>query len=662
MKKQTQLKSPAKTTTNGILKSLRSRVAKQAALAIFTVVVTVILLFAMTTAWYTNVVETGGLTFQAEAWGFEGEITLQEEVIKAAPGDSGVVYMSISNDSDSISQVTVNVSKDFMNPKQMQQRIFFYIDEQMTANNEVMNRRYLSNTNGYTYTLFGHNSLLISEKVHTHPQLKWLWVYDVVGYYFRGTVTEKEYIVDEYLRPVEYSYDDATYDEDGNLLTVDGTKDVGTFISEITAVDCFYGKYSYNEEGIFVDRHGAEVKPLHGCYHIAQIDGQDIWLRLCTKQEIEANTRWDTDFGAAAVKDEEGKFLARISVSGQQVSQNAVMVNSPEKLTSALSAANGGIVRLDSSLVLNSAVNMYSRSNALLDLNGHTITYTGDGVAFNVGQNAELTVINGTIQGDRDDPKGSAFYTIGGQLTLSNVVVDKVYRAITIDDQLSAQTSGANSSVRIVDSDITAKEVTVKISGDGTMSEELTYLVIQDSKITSNGYIGIVGNGNENNPGNWGTDIQILNSEVSGYYAGVYHPQQHSSMLIDHSKIEGITGLAIKGGNVEIVDSVVMGIGEGKQITIPTEENLSLSGFVDSGDGIYVEANYKKAINLKISGSETKVSSVGDETRAIRVFPEVNYVTVKVTGGTFSSYVAQFLPAGYYCQLQNDTTYVVTKS
>lgn len=660
MKKKTQQKNPAKTTTNGILRSLRGRVVRQAALAIFTVAVTVILLFAMTTAWYTNVVETGGLTFEAESWGFEGEVTLQEEVIKAAPGDSGVVYMSISNNSDTISEVTVNVSKDYMTPEEMQQRIFFYIDEQMTANNETMNRRYLSNTNGYTYTLFGQNSLLISDKVHTHPQLKWIWVYDVVGYYFRGTVTETEYTVDEYLRPVEYNYDDATYDEDGNLLTVDGTKDVGTFLSEITAADCFWGQYSYNENGVFINRNGETVTPVQGCYHIANIDGQDIWLRLCTKQEIEENTRWDTAFGASAGNNSNGKFMARISVSGQQISQDAVTVNSPENLASALAAADGGIVRLESSVVLDSALNMYSRDSALLDLNGHTITYTGDGVAFNVGQNAELTVINGTIQGGHPEVKGSAFYTIGGQLTLSNVTVDNVYRAITIDDQLSSLATGSNSCVRIVDSSITTKEVSVKISGDGSMSAERTYLVIQDSTITSNGYIGVVGNGNETNPGNWGTDIQILNSEVSGYYAGIYHPQQHSNMLIDNSKITGITGMAIKGGNVEIVDSIIEGIGEGTQITTPTEENLSLSGFVDSGDGIYIETNYKKAISLIVSGDKTKVSSAGDGTQAIRVFPEANYVTVKVTGGTYSSYVQEFLPTGYYCQLQNDTTYVVT--
>ena len=97
-------------TASNALKNARKNVIRQAGLAVFTIGVTVILLFAMTTAWYTNVVQTSGLTFEAEAWGFEGKVVVTNEVIKAAPGDSGVVEMSITNNSDQISELTVNVS------------------------------------------------------------------------------------------------------------------------------------------------------------------------------------------------------------------------------------------------------------------------------------------------------------------------------------------------------------------------------------------------------------------------------------------------------------------------------------------------------------------------------------------------------------------------
>ena len=196
MPNQTQQKQVPVQTASNALKNARKNVIKQAGLAVFTIAVTVIMLFAMTTAWYTNVVQTSGLTFEAEAWGFEGEVLVSDQVIKAAPGDSGIVEMSITNQSDQISELTVNVSKEFMlvgetgQDRAMQQRLYFYIDEQNVINGETVSRKYLSNTSGHSYTLFGQNELLLSEELHTDSLLKWEWVFDVVGYYVRGDFDE----------------------------------------------------------------------------------------------------------------------------------------------------------------------------------------------------------------------------------------------------------------------------------------------------------------------------------------------------------------------------------------------------------------------------------------------------------------------------------------
>ena len=118
--------------------------------------------------------------------------------------------------------------------------------------------------------------------------------------------------------------------------------------------------------------------------------------------------------------------------------------------------------------------------------------------------------------------------------------------------------------------------------------------------------------------------------------------------------------MAIKGGNVYVDNSEVTGLGEAGSISEPTVDNVSLSGFVDTGDGIYIETNYEKAIKLEVSGSDTRISSTADGTYAIRVFPEANYVTVSVTGGTFTSDIEAYLADGYYRSLMNDLTYVVT--
>lgn len=669
MQKQMNPKdSPAQTTSNGLLKAAKNRILIQGALAFFTIVIVVILLFAMTTAWYTNVVETSGLTFEAEAWGFEGEVVVQNETVKAVPGDSGVVDLTIVNKSDDVSAITVNVTKEFFPKTQLKQRVYFYVDEQRVVNGETVNKQYLSNTSGYTYTLFSQNSMILTEKLHTDSLLKWEWVYDVVGYYFRGTVNQAAdgtvtANVDEYLRPVEYNYDLATYTSDaenaaendeGQLVTVDGKTTKNQFLAQITAADGYAGRFIVGGDGVLADQNGRAVTPVGGYYPVYSDNEQKIWLYLCTKAEIENNTQWDTEFGAGTQVNE---FQARITVTAQQIQQEAVMISNPTGLTDALNNAEGGVVRLESNMVISEAVKLNSDASVVLDLDGHEITYTGADQAFTLENGGALTVINGTVKGDstQTNQKATAFYTMGGQITMSNLVIEDMYRGVNIEDQKTSSAQGANSFVKIVDCEITTEEISVKINGDGVMSGEDTHLVIQDSTIVSEGYIGIMGNGSSGNPGNWGTDIQIINSKVSGFYAGIYHPQQQSSLTISDSEISGFTGMAIKGGDVLVMNSTIKGTGTpGK---VPTADMLDGNGFVDTGDAIYVETDYKQPITVTITGQSTVVQSTAGT--VLRVFPEAAYVDISITGGIFKNDVSAYLTNGYSCTPNADGYYVV---
>ena len=181
----TKKKSPQNEASEK-LNSAKRRMFWQAGLAVVTIILTVVLVFAMTSAWYTNIVQTSGLTFEAEPWGFSGEIVVNTDPVVAGPGDEGVVHLEVTNTNDSITAIGVNVSKVRMD-KQMQQRLFFYVDTQQTRNNEVMERVYLNNQDSYTYTLFNQGKLTLTETVHNDAQLKWHWVYDVLGYYVYGT-------------------------------------------------------------------------------------------------------------------------------------------------------------------------------------------------------------------------------------------------------------------------------------------------------------------------------------------------------------------------------------------------------------------------------------------------------------------------------------------
>ena len=74
-----------KQNSSAALKQIKRNIYWQAGLALMTIILTVVIVFAMSAAWYTNIVQASGLVFQAESWGFEGDIVVNTDVIEAAP-------------------------------------------------------------------------------------------------------------------------------------------------------------------------------------------------------------------------------------------------------------------------------------------------------------------------------------------------------------------------------------------------------------------------------------------------------------------------------------------------------------------------------------------------------------------------------------------------
>ncbi|MBQ2794482.1 MAG: hypothetical protein IJF04_00500, partial [Oscillospiraceae bacterium] len=301
------------------LVKMQKSIMLKGALALLTVVLTVVILFAMTSAWYTNIVQTSGLVFEVESWGFSGEITVDNnENIKFAPGDEGTVSITANNESDEITPLTVNVSKPYMN-EEMQKRLFFYVDTPMTRNGETMERVYINEKEGYTYNLFGGSSLIINEEVKNAPELKWQWVYDMLGYYVLATPQEAEkesetgvtvtngetdeentairMEIEEYLRPIEYDFDKATFNEETlELETIDGV-DVADFLQKLFASD----GYS-TDENTAVAMINNELEDQSGTYYPVDIDenGHGVYAYLCSYTEIEQATVFDTRLGDLA--------------------------------------------------------------------------------------------------------------------------------------------------------------------------------------------------------------------------------------------------------------------------------------------------------------------------------------------------------------------------
>jgi hypothetical protein len=219
-----------------------------------------------------------------------------------------------------------------------------------------------------------------------------------------------------------------------------------------------------------------------------------------------------------------------------------------------------------------------------------------------------------------------------------------------------------DSQVRLAECQIRATSGAVFINGNGTLSPQDTQLVIENCDLYSERY-AICSNGTATGTGKWGTDIQvhhsILTSNPANVSAAIYHPQMNSTLTIYDSTVTGYTAMAIKGGTIRVLGSTVTGKGA-KQA--PGSNN---SGFSDTGDGIYIEANYGYDIVLTIDSAQ-----VGEELRQSIIESEQSYalqvwekdaenVTVRIYNGDFSHEQRKVHIASGSSQSENAGTYLV---
>ena len=613
-KKPTQFNKDTPVSANKELHQIRKRVVMQLGLAVLTILLTVVLLFGMTAAWYTNVVYSGGLIFEVEKMGVNVNAAVYTDSFTAQPGDYGDIYMEAVNKSDDTVQVTISVSKIGME-QQMQQRLYFYVEDQKVINDELVQRCYLTTTATHTYTLFGGNSLTLTGEYHNDSPLKWCWVYDVLGYYVTGKAQDGDVEVYQYLRPIEYDYDRATFDVNGNLLTVDGTTTVDSFLTIISQSDGYPGT---------INSHN-----MVGRYYQVDVDedGYGVYAYLCTYAEVETNTQYDTALGEAAYHGNPAIYTARFTVTAETVEQTAITVTDATQLIDALTAGGKQTIRLEDDVALekDTALTFVNGSDTLLDLNGHTITTDTSDYAWTLENDASLTITGGTLSGN---DAGNGFYLTGAELTLNDVDINGYNRGFYVQDFGGDQ----DSTLHFTGCNIQTSSHLLLLFGNGTDSEQKMQVMVENCILTSQQYV-ISGNGNLQGSGRWGTDVQIINSQLiqdisnGSVFAAIYHPQKDSILNIYDSYISGYTGIAIKGGAVTVRLSEVVGVGEN-----PAEPELTKDGFYDTADGIYVETGYGYEMDITIQDST--VTSYHSE--AFRVFEEgATCVTVTQEGYNF---------------------------
>ncbi len=634
---------------------IRKRVYRQAALTVMIIVLTIVTLFAMTSAWYTNIVQTSGLTFEAESWGFEGNISLESGSILASPGDEGVIDLTVENDNDSISAISVNVSSNTMN-EEMKKRLFFYVDVQMNRNQENMQRVYLNRYEGYIYNVFNNSSLILTEDYSNAPVIKWEWVYDVLGYYVMGkpdtfTATGEDGAetniqkmnIKEYLRPIIYDFDEATtlINTEGEnitieLDTIDGETTPAEFLAELSKQDGYEGVIDTSAGPVFDNYYAVDVDE----------NGYGVYAYLCNYSQIQEASRYDTNIGELAERKEKGEVLSEddlkklqhsvtVSLSAQKNDEVVVAVSTMRALQDEIEAGTADVLRLDSNITMpeGETILVSEGRRVMVDLNGHEITST-DGAAITAQPGSSLILTNGTLlQGDQSGVTNPAttygMKAAGAEVVVSNMQINGFVHGVYVGD--NTDDNELDSRIYIKDSSIEAENCAAFISGNGFLSDQKSQLIIENSTLSSKNIV-VAGNGDASGNGRWGTDVQIIESTIKGIGkeengvngVGIYQPQKNSTLLIKNSTIEGRTGIALKGGSVSVYGSTITGNG------VYAAPSFEGGGFSETGDAIYIETNYGYEIKLYVSADST-LTAADAQSKPLRVYEEnADHVLVEI--------------------------------
>lgn len=619
------LKSEAGTSEK--VKDIKRKVKIQAAVAVMAVFLTVIFIFAMTAAWYTNVAKTNELNFETQSWGFDSEkITMAETNLSIAPGYSGIVPLSVDNsEGEEAVKIGVNVSKAPMLDLELQKRIFFYVDtsktyefidedttDDVSVADETVSKVYIgaSEAHNYLYSIMAGQTLVFDENYYSDVPLKWEWVYDMLGYYFIGTVdkdAESKVIVDEYIRPIEYDYEQAVFDREEDsetyqqLLSVnDTTKE--QFLTNVSSSDGYAGTIDFSKAVTI------EVDGINYVYYPVETDaeGNGVWAYLCTLNEIEKGIEYDSQLASSTDK---VTTKATIIITAFNVPTETKLVSTEDELLTALTSSDVDVIKLNNNVSVDSIIELSSDTDSVLNLNGYGLSYTGTETDYNMikaTEGSSLTIMNGELIGNglgstaesRSSVKSMAIQSTAADITLSNVIIRGFDGAVKVSDE--GNTTG-DTVLRVIGCDIETIGTSFLVKGNGENTETMTKFVVQDSTITSTEYIGISGQGNT---GRWGVDCVITGSTITGKYAAIYYPQQQSTMFIDTCKLIGDTGLVVKGSSVTVLDTEITASGE-------YAEAKQTGGVLSTGDGVFMEASYNWAATVQLKGNTVVNSQNG---------------------------------------------------
>lgn len=331
--------------TNPTVDRAKRRLLAQVGITAVSAFAMIALVFGLTAAWYSNVIQMNAITVQSDSWGFTGQITVSTDPITAMPGDSGVIPVRMKNDAKDPVDIRVDVRKDNLS-NNMKKRIYCYVEhsEQTADGKTETTRTYLNSKSHYIFSAVpGESELNLTGEADAGvaggaDRIYWQWVYDVLGYYVLGTVTEErtqdadgqEVItgkllqdagnVPEYLMPVEYDLDTAEFDGAGDLKSIQRldpeTNQPTTQTVEELLKDLFK---AYDPTA----QYSSSTTQKLGNYYALDVDedGYGVWLYLCPWEDILKETAYDTGLGAPASElqetTESKRFILDMVFTGQ---------------------------------------------------------------------------------------------------------------------------------------------------------------------------------------------------------------------------------------------------------------------------------------------------------------------------------------------------------
>ena len=352
-------------------------------------------------------------------------------------------------------------------------------------------------------------------------------------------------------------------------------------------------------------------------------------------------------------------------------------INAADSLAAAFNnAATGDTIKITSNVSDTTKVISFEDKEVTLDLNGHTVSLKSLQVT---GNDACLKIVDRTVAAEPVvDENYNVSYT-AGTLNVQTEVLASDGATIIMESGIVNSTNnigllaegdktGATSiasSVNVNGGYVTAQEFAISAQGKGATVN------FKGGVAESRDNAAIAGNGTNNDTEKLGgTVINISGGTLigrittQGYVScGVYHPQE-GILNVSGGTIYSETGCGIlmRGGELNMTGGTIIADGgnnlTGKvgasQVVVPT------SGIIfDQACGYYDVPNVTVDVtgDASVSGSKEAISVIAAENNS-----DAAAEKIVVTGGTFSSDVALYLPSGMQASADNETGKYVIKA